>query len=52
MIIQHERLNQKTCIDYPQSLLGRGVGLLLARSGVLGDEAPATEKVSSVLITE
>ena len=40
MIIQQEklRINQKTCIDYPQSLMGRGVELLLVRSSILGNE--------------
>ena len=31
-------IEQKTCIDYPLSLLGRGVGLLLTRSSILGNE--------------
>ena len=43
MIILHEN-EQKTCIDYPLSLLGRGVGLLLTRSDVIGNEASENRK--------
>ena len=38
IIIQQEKNKQKTCIDYPLSLMGWGVGLLLARSRILGNE--------------
>jgi len=38
MIIQQEKINQITCIDYPLGLLGGGVGLLLVRSSILGNE--------------
>ena len=43
MTIQQEektyKIKQKTCTDYSPGLLGGEVGLLLARSRVLGNEA-------------
>ena len=43
MIIQLE-IEQKTCIDYPLSLTGWGVGLLLTRSSILGNEVLENRK--------
>lgn len=38
IILLDKQNNQRTCIDYSLGLLGGEVGLLLARSSILGNE--------------